>query len=423
MTVKALLGLQWGDEGKGKMVDILSAENDYIVRCQGGSNAGHTVKVQGETTVLHLIPSGVLSPHTICIVGHGVVLDPAQFLAEVATLEGKGVEVAGRLFVSDRAHVVFPFHKMLDCAQEAAREGAKIGTTKRGIGPCYEEKASRQGLRVLDLLDENRLRERLAGSKELQAKRLASLGAEATGLDDTFEQYLEYGRQLAPFVADTVAMLHDAFDDKRRIFLEGAQGVLLDLDLGTYPFVTSSNTNIGGLISGSGLPARSIDCTYGVLKAYTTRVGSGPFPTELEDEVGQGLRDRGAEYGATTGRPRRCGWFDAVAAKFAIRVNGVDKILLTKSDVMSGCDEIAICKGYRIGEKITTRFPADSFDLERAEPIYETVPGWTEDISGVRSYDDLPANMKAYVERIETLCDAPVSMVSVGPGREAIIER
>ncbi|MFT7618541.1 MAG: adenylosuccinate synthase [Planctomycetota bacterium] len=423
MTVKALLGLQWGDEGKGKMVDILSATNDYIVRCQGGSNAGHTVKVQGETTVLHLIPSGVLSPHTICVIGHGVVLDPAQFLAEVETLEGKGIEVAGRLFVSNRAHVVFPFHKMLDSAQEAAREGAKIGTTKRGIGPCYEEKASRQGLRVLDLLDEDRLRTRLEADKSMQIKRLESLGAETAGLDETLELYLEYGRQLAPFVADTVSMLHDALADKRKIFLEGAQGVLLDLDLGTYPYVTSSTTNIGGLIAGSGIPARAIECTFGVLKAYTTRVGAGPFPTELEDEVGQGLRDRGAEYGATTGRPRRCGWFDAVAAKFAIQVNGVDKILLTKSDVLSGCEEIAICKGYRIGGKVTTRFPADSLELEQAEPIYEIVPGWTEDISGVRSYDDLPANMKAYVDRIEKLCDAPVSMVSVGPGREAIIER
>ncbi len=423
MTVTALLGLQWGDEGKGKMVDILSAENEFIVRCQGGSNAGHTVKVQGETTVLHLIPSGVLSPKAVCVIGHGVVLDPAQFLDEVATLEGKGVDVTGRLFVSDRAHVVLPFHKLLDQAQEDARQGGKIGTTKRGIGPCYEEKASRQGLRVLDLLDEDRLKARLGAAADLRKKRLESLGTDAQGLDDTVELYLELGRKLKPYVADTVAMLHDALNEGRKIFLEGAQGVLLDIDLGTYPYVTSSTTNIGGLISGSGIPARALDQTLGVLKAYTTRVGSGPFPTELACEVGQGLRDRGAEYGATTGRPRRCGWFDAVGARFAVQVNGVDKILLTKSDVLSGCEEIAICTAYKVGDKVTKRYPADSEDLSKVEPIYETLPGWTEDISDTRNYVDLPANMKAYVDRIEELCGAPVGAISVGPGREAIIER
>ncbi len=423
MTVTALLGLQWGDEGKGKMVDILSAENEFIVRCQGGSNAGHTVKVQGETTVLHLIPSGVLSPKAVCVIGHGVVLDPAQFLDEVATLEGKGVDVTGRLFVSDRAHVVLPFHKLLDQAQEDARRGGKIGTTKRGIGPCYEEKASRQGLRVLDLLDEDRLKARLDAAADLRKKRLESLGTDAQDLDDTLELYLELGRKLKPYVADTVAMLHDALNEGRKIFLEGAQGVLLDIDLGTYPYVTSSTTNIGGLISGSGIPARALDQTLGVLKAYTTRVGSGPFPTELGCEVGQGLRDRGAEYGATTGRPRRCGWFDAVGARFAVQVNGVDKILLTKSDVLSGCEEIAICTAYKVGDKVTKRYPADAEDLSKVEPIYETLPGWTEDISDTRNYVDLPANMKAYVDRIEELCGAPVGAISVGPGREAIIER
>ncbi len=423
MTVTALLGLQWGDEGKGKMVDILSATTDFVVRCQGGSNAGHTVKVKGQTTVLHLIPSGVLSPQTVCVIGHGVVLDPGQFLDEVATLKEQGINTDGRLFVSDRAHVVFPFHKILDGAQEEAREGAKIGTTKRGIGPCYEEKASRQGLRVLDLLDGNRLRSRLADGAEMKKKRLTSLGADPSELANTLELYLEFGRKLAPYVADTVAMLHDAVSDDKRIFLEGAQGVLLDLDLGTYPYVTSSNTNIGGLLSGSGIPARAIDCTFGVLKAYTTRVGSGPFPTELEDEVGQRLRDRGAEYGATTGRPRRCGWFDAIGARFAVQVNGVDKILLTKSDVLSGCDEIAICTGYRLDEHVTERYPADAVALSQVEPVYETLPGWSEDISGVRAYDELPVNMRGYVDRIEELCGAPVAMVSVGPGREAIIER
>ncbi len=423
MTVTALLGLQWGDEGKGKMVDILSASTDYVVRCQGGSNAGHTVKVQGETTVLHLVPSGILSPDAKCVIAHGVVLDPEQFLKEVATLEGKGVDVRGRLFVSDRAHVVFPFHRELDGAQERARRG-RIGTTNRGIGPCYEEKASRQGLRVLDLLNEDRLRTRLTEVDSLRRARLEALGADTgADLDETLKNYLALGEKLAPFVTDTVAMLHRALDDKSRIFLEGAQGVLLDLDLGTYPYVTSSNTCIGGLIAGSGIPARSLDCTYGVLKAYTTRVGAGPFPTELNDEVGQGLRDRGAEYGATTGRPRRCGWFDAVAARFAIRVNGVDRILLTKSDVLSGCGTISVCTAYRVDGELIRDYPADPEILARAEPVYEELPGWDEDISGHRTYDELPDNMKSFVNRLEEICEARVSMVSTGPGREAIIER
>ena len=423
MTVSALLGLQWGDEGKGKMVDILSADAHLVVRCQGGSNAGHTVKVAGETTILHLIPSGVLTEFVHCVIGNGVVVDPVQLLAEIEELQGKGVSVEGRLHLSHFAHVVFPYHKVLDSAQEAARAHGKLGTTGRGIGPAYEDKVSRQGLRVYDILDEDRFRARLAQVFDLKDKRLAALDADAGDFEETLGTYLELGCRLAPYVEDTVKLVHEAYASGRHIFLEGAQGVLLDVDLGTFPFVTSSNTNVGGLITGSGLPAKAIERVVGVLKAYTTRVGAGPFPTELMDDVGQGLRDRGAEYGATTGRPRRCGWLDAVAARFAVTVNGIAEISLTKSDVLSGMDEIKVCTAYELHGKRIEWFPADAVDLKDVQPIYETLPGWLEDISQARAYDELPQNMRAYIDRIEELTGASVTMISVGPGREEIIER
>jgi adenylosuccinate synthase len=416
------MGLQWGDEGKGKMVDILSATTDYVVRCQGGSNAGHTVKVGGKTTVLHLIPSGILSETAVCVIGNGVVVDPAQLLEEMALIEGQGVNISGRLFVSERAHVVFPFHKTLDAAQEAARADRKLGTTGRGIGPSYEDKVARQGLRMADLLRDD-LAERLSTSFDLKDRRLRSLGADAGDLDAVVAEFRALGERLRPHIRDTVKLLHEGRRAGKSFFLEGAQGVLLDIDLGTYPFVTSSNTNVGGLLTGSGLPANAIDRVVGVIKAYTTRVGSGPFPTELDDEVGQGIRDRGAEYGATTGRPRRCGWFDAVAGRFAVAVNGVDHLALTKSDVLSGLDEIRICTAYRLDGREIDWFPADVGDLERLEPVYETLPGWKEDISGARAYDALPENMKRYVARIEELVGAPATWISVGPGREETITR
>ncbi|MEE9392979.1 MAG: adenylosuccinate synthase [Planctomycetota bacterium] len=413
MTARALIGLQWGDEGKGKMVDVLSADADLVVRCQGGSNAGHTVKVGDVTTILHLIPSGILSERARCIIGNGVVIDPEQLLKEIAVLEDRGLKMAGRLFVSDRAHVVFPHHKERDSAQEKARKGAKIGTTKKGIGPAYEDKVSRSGIRMWDLHDEASLRLKLRPHVE----------ATAAGFEKIVAQFLDFGRSLAPYRADTVAMVIEGVEQGKKLFLEGAQGSLLDLDLGTYPFVTSSNTNLGGLLSGCGLPPRAIKEVVGVSKAYSTRVGSGPYPTELEDAVGDKLRVRGNEFGTTTGRPRRCGWFDGVAIRFACAVNGVDSIALTKLDVLSGFETLKIATAYEIGGHPVTHFPADAGDLERAQPVYEEYPGWQDDISEIRRYDDLPGSLRRYIEVVEDLSRASVRWISMGPRREDIIER
>ena len=334
MAATALMGLQWGDEGKGKLVDLLSADADWVVRCQGGSNAGHTVKVGEETTVLHLVPSGILAPEARCVIGNGVVIDPAQLLSELDGLRERGVVIEGRLFISDRAHVVFPHHKQLDSNEEEARAGRRIGTTGRGIGPAYEDKVGRRGIRMHELVDPSRLEGRLASSGN---GLLGRLGQAVVGeLDQVLEDYRGLGERLRPYVTDTVRLLHDSLSRGERLFLEGAQGFLLDIDFGTYPFVTSSNTVVGGLLAGSGLPARALTKVVGVLKAYTTRVGEGPFPTELNDASGERLRDRGAEYGATTGRPRRCGWFDAVAARFAVEINGVDEIALTQGGCLVG---------------------------------------------------------------------------------------
>lgn len=420
MTVTALMGLQWGDEGKGKMVDLMSSDRDWVVRCQGGSNAGHTVQVGDFKTVLHLIPSGILSPTTKCIIGHGVVVDPKQLIEEIDTLRAQGVQLEGRLFLSERAHLVFPHHKFLDGAQETALAGDKIGTTGRGIGPCYEDKVSRVGLRVADLLDPPKMEERLERVLRLKASRLDGFDQDAAAI---CAEYHAYGEVLAPMIVDTVEMIHAAKGRNESIFLEGAQGVLLDIDLGTYPYVTSSSTLIGGLLSGSGLPAKMIERTYGVIKAYATRVGAGPFPSELHDEVGTAIRDRGHEYGSTTGRPRRCGWLDAIAAQFAVAINGVDELLLTKSDVLSGLSEIKICTGYKVDGQVLTWFPSDLDKLARAEPVYEVLPGWSEDISAIRDYNELPATLKQYVDVVEDVCRAKVSMISVGPGRTENVYR
>ena len=419
MSASALLGLQWGDEGKGKMVDLLAEDADFVVRCQGGSNAGHTVYVGDEKLVLHLVPSGILNPRSVCVVGNGVVLDPKQLLEELASLEARGIELAGRLFVSDRAHVVFPYHRALDGAQENARGSAKIGTTGRGIGPTYEDKVARSGIRCMDLLDTDSLRDRIATALEEKQNRLK--GTELGALEETFELYRSYGEQLRPYITDTVSLLLKAQREGKHLFLEGAQGSLLDLDLGTYPFVTSSNAQIGGLLAGCGLPARALGEVIGVIKAYSTRVGEGPYPTELHDDVGQHLRDQGDEYGSTTGRPRRCGWFDGVAARFAVETNGVDSLVLTKADVLSGLKELKICTSYRWRGQETDDFP--STGLDASEPIYRSMPGWSEDIQGVANFEDLPENLKGFVVAIEEISGAPVKWISVGPGRNDIIRR
>ena len=421
MPVNALIGLQWGDEGKGKMIDVLSADADWVVRCQGGSNAGHTVQVGDETLVLHLVPSGILRANARCIIGHGVVLDPGKLLEEMDVLASQRVELLGRLFLSNRCHVVFPHHKVLDALQEEGRGGAKIGTTGRGIGPAYADKAARRGLRLHDYLIPDRLSSHLAVRHAQIREHYPQ--AELPPLDEVVAQHQAFAEKLAPHVVDTVGMLLDAYRRDARIFLEGAQGALLDIDVGTYPFVTSSNTQSGGLVTGSGLPPGAFRDVLGVAKAYVTRVGEGPFPTELDDESGRRMRDRGHEYGATTGRPRRCGWFDGVAARFAVETNGVTSLALTKADVLSGFERVRLCTAYELDGRSLETPPAAIRDLGRVRPVYREMEGWSEDISGCRTYDALPKALKLYVEAVEAVSGAPVGRVSVGPRRQDIIFR
>ena len=418
MTATALIGLQWGDEGKGKMIDCLAPDCDLVVRCQGGSNAGHTVIVGDESIVLHLVPSGILNPDVRCVIGNGVVVDPSQLLEEISTLEARGVEVAGRLTLSDRAHVVFPYHKRLDAAQETARGGRRIGTTGRGIGPAYQDKVARSGIRVGDLDDAARLRSRISGSLEDKASRL---GRDAEGEDVLVDRALEVGRRLAPYVADTTTLVLDEHERGAKLLLEGAQGSLLDVDFGAYPYVTSSNCHVGGLLTGSGLPARALTRVLGVVKAYQTRVGEGPFPSELSDAVGERLRERGGEFGSTTGRPRRCGWLDTVALRFAVRSNGVDGLVLTKADVLEGFDEIGICVAYRIDGHETRDLPSDPGEVARAEPVYRMLPGWRDELASARTVDDFPATMREFVRVVEEECGAPVKWISTGAERSALV--
>ena len=424
MTASALIGLQWGDEGKGKMVDILAADADLVVRCQGGSNAGHTVEVGGEKSVLHLVPSGILAPEVRCLIGHGVVLDAEQLLKEIETLEERGVAIAGRLLVSDRAHLVFPVHRELDRAQESRRAKGKIGTTGKGIGPTYEDKVARCGIRVGDLAEGRDLEERVRRNLEAKRPRLEALGCEVPTVEAMSAFARDMGRRLASYVVDGVELVHAARRAGERIFLEGAQGSLLDVDLGTYPFVTSSNANVGGLLSGSGLPANAIGRVVGVSKAYTTRVGSGPFPTELEDATGDRLRERGNEFGSTTGRPRRCGWFDGPAARFACEVNGVTDIALTKVDVLSGFEKIGFAVAYEGPDGARREgVPGSVEDLAGMRPVYEWLPGWEGELGDVRRAEDLPATLLEYVRVVEDYCRARVRWIGVGPGREHIVDR
>jgi adenylosuccinate synthase len=423
MTTTALIGLQWGDEGKGKMVDLFARDVDCVVRCQGGSNAGHTVYIGDERIVLQLVPSGILVPGVLCVIGNGVVIDPEQLLKEIDGLAARGIAVEGRLAIADRAHLVFPHHKLLDRTQEDARGAAGIGTTLRGIGPAYEDKVARTGIRVADLVHEDRLRERVRVAVAEKRPRLGALADQLESEDAFMARLRVYRDRLAPMITDTVALVHEQLRARKRVLLEGAQGSLLDIDLGSYPFVTSSNTNVGGLLSGSGVPASAITSVIGITKAYSTRVGAGPYPTELKDATGDLLRARGREFGAITGRPRRCGWLDMVLVRFACEVNGVTELALTKADILSGFDELRVCNAYRIGGKTVTRPPSSPEDLAIVEPVYETLPGWKEDISGCRRYDALPEALRRYVELVEQACGARIRWVSVGPTREAIIAR
>ena len=422
--VDLLIGAQWGDEGKGRVVDTMGADVDVFVRYQGGANAGHTVIANGQKVVFHLLPSGMLYPGKLCIIGNGLVLDPEQFLKETAELYERGQDRA-RLVVSPHAHVVMPYHKVLDRAQEAARgKGRRIGTTGRGIGPCYVDKYARVGLRVEDLLDADLLRERLVPLLEEKNRLLTRLYNEKPiPFDEVYEPAREWGKALAPYVGDVVRLLREAVDEGRHVLLEGAQAVLLDIDHGTYPYVTSSSTSAAGAFTGTGLAPRDLTRVIAVVKAYTTRVGEGPMPTEELGETGERLRNAGGEFGATTGRPRRCGWLDMVGLKYSMALNGVDVIALTKLDVLSGMPEIKVCAGYEYDGRRLEGFPASPHILDEVVPIYETLPGWKGDISGCTSFDSLPREARGYVEYIEKGLGVPVKLIGVGQDRGQTIDR
>lgn len=422
--VDLLIGAQWGDEGKGKVVDAMGSDVDVFVRYQGGANAGHTVIANGQKVVFHLLPSGMLYPGKLCILGNGLVLDPEQFLNETAELYEKGQDRA-RLVVSPHAHVVMPYHKVLDRAQEAARgKGRRIGTTGRGIGPCYVDKYARVGLRVEDLLDADLLRERLVPLMEEKNRLLTRLYNEKPiPFDEVYGPAREWGKALAPYVGDVMRLLRGAVDEGRHVLLEGAQAVLLDIDHGTYPYVTSSSTSAAGAFTGTGLAPRDLTRVIAVVKAYTTRVGEGPMPTEEPGEIGERLRNAGGEFGATTGRPRRCGWLDMVGLQYSMALNGVDVVALTKLDVLSGMPEIKVCTGYEYNGRRLEGFPASPHILDEVVPIYETLPGWKGDISGCTSFDSLPREARGYVEYIEKGLGVPVKLIGVGQERSQTIDR
>ena len=420
-----VLGTQWGDEGKGKIVDLLTDQAQVVVRFQGGHNAGHTLVIDGEKTVLHLIPSGILREHVSCLIGNGVVLSPEALLKEMAELEERDVPVRERLLISPACPLILPYHAALDHAREAKRGEAKIGTTGRGIGPAYEDKVARRGVRLGDLMDEKRFAGKLETVMEYHNFALTQYyGAEAVDYQKTLDDSLRMAEELRPMVADVTTLLHQHRQNGANIMFEGAQGSLLDIDHGTYPYVTSSNTTAGGTATGSGFGPLYLDYVLGITKAYTTRVGSGPFPTELFDSVGEHLASRGHEFGATTGRPRRCGWFDAVALRNAVQINSISGLCLTKLDVLDGLETIQICIGYEDVDGNPVVNPVDSDDYQDLVPIYEEVPGWTESTLGAKSLDALPASAQDYIRRIEEVVGAPIDVISTGPDRvETIVLR
>ncbi len=422
MSVQVIVGAQWGDEGKGKIVDLLSEGADIVARYQGGANAGHTVVIGGEKFVLHLIPSGILQPNTTCIIGNGVVVDPAALLHEIALLTQKGIQVRGRLLLSHRAHLVMPYHKLLDQSKEEADLLNKIGTTGRGIGPAYVDKAHRMGIRIVDLLDAETLREKIHQNLlEKNAILSAVYGKAPLEAETILQEYRQFDEQIDPFVTEVARYLGQAIAEGKTILCEGAQGSLLDMDFGTYPYVTSSNPTSGGACTGLGIGPTKIDQVLGVIKAYTTRVGMGPFPTELRDERGAQLRSLGNEYGATTGRPRRCGWFDAVVAMYAAQINGIDAWALTKLDVLDTLAEIKLCVAYRYRGKELKTFPAEMHILENCEPVYQTFPGWQQPTSTARKFQDLPKPAQDYLNAIAQITATPIRIISVGSDREQTI--
>jgi adenylosuccinate synthase len=415
-----VLGAQWGDEGKGKIVDLLTPHFSVVARYSGGHNAGHTVYVGGRKFVLHLIPSGILRAGVTCIIGNGVVVDPAALFAEIDELAKLGIEVGDRLLISDKAHLILPYHRELDVLSEARRGERRIGTTSRGIGPAYEDKIGRRGIRVCDLVDTKAL---AAEVRENVTARNQIIKESTLDWQAVYDDLLAAGARMRRWTVDTSLYLSQAMSEGRRVLYEGAQATMLDIDHGTYPYVTSSNATIGGVCTGLGVPPRAIHGVLGVAKAYTTRVGEGPLPTELFGEMAERLRESGQEYGASTGRPRRCGWYDAVVVRYAARINGLDALAVTKLDVLDGLEEVKMCTGYRVADRVVTEFPADLAGGGTYEPVYETLPGWNEPTRGARGLDELPAEARAYLRRLEEVSGVPAAIVSTGSDREETIVR
>jgi adenylosuccinate synthase len=421
MSISILVGSQWGDEGKGKIVDILSDRFDVVARYQGGANAGHTIQIGEKQFILHLIPSGILREECACVIGNGVVIDPKALLDEIEFVEKQGINIKGRLYISQNAHLIMPYHKLLDSISEKGEQ--KIGTTGRGIGPCYIDKYARKGIKIVDLLNRDELERKIRANLEEKNNLLKKLyDHEELDVDKIVEEYLAFDEAIDPYITDVPLYLENAINDGKKILLEGAQGALLDVDHGTYPFVTSSNPTSGGACVGLGLAPTKISSVYGIVKAYTTRVGYGPFPTELTDDIGKKLQEWGAEFGATTGRPRRCGWFDAFLVKYSRMINGIERAAVTKLDVLSNLDEIKVCVGYERNGKRMKSFPASEIEFSQITPVYETLPGWNTDISNVSDYDNLPSETKDYLSFISVQCGFEINIISVGPRRKQTIE-
>lgn len=422
MSVRLIIGAQWGDEGKGKIVDLLSDKTPFVARYQGGANAGHTLKFEGKTIILHLIPSGIFHPGTRCLIGNGVVIDPEKLLEEIETVRKHGARPEEQLYVSETAHVILSYHKLIDIAREESRGDLKIGTTGRGIGPAYYHKIARMGIRMMDLLEP----ELLAGKvgtvlEDVNISLVHQYGQKPLEAGPIVEDMIRFGEQLKSYICDTGALLYNAYSDGENILLEGAQGALLDIDHGTYPYVTSSSPTAGGACTGSGLPPTSITHVMGITKAYCTRVGNGPFPTELHGEDGNRIRELGHEFGSTTGRPRRCGWIDLVALRYAVRINGINELAITKMDVLDSFETVKACTSYRIDGTETTEFPTNPGKLDRIEPVFTGRDGWNTPIQNCKTYDELPLNARRFLEFIEEYLDVPVRIVSTGPERTQTI--
>lgn len=420
MPVHVIVGTQWGDEGKGKIVDHLSEGVDIVARYQGGANAGHTVVIGKQEYILHLIPSGIFSKNVTCVIGNGVVVDPAALLQEIEMLRSFDLDITGRLLISHNAHLIMPYHKLLDKLRET--QGSKIGTTGRGIGPAYIDKFTRTGIRIVDLLDRDVLCKKIKTNLEEQNKVFKQIyGEKELNVDDIIEEYQEFDKKIDDLITDTSYYLNNELRQGKTILAEGAQGALLDIDHGTYPYVTSSNPTSGGACTGLGIPPTAISKITGIVKAYTTRVGNGPFPTELTGDEGERLRTWGNEFGATTGRPRRCGWFDTMLLQYSARINGIQEMAVTKLDVLSHLDEIQICTGYRLNGKVLKTFPTDEKRLEKLKPVYESVPGWKQPLHEIKQYDDMPENAKRYISILEELTGIPARIISVGARRDQTI--